>query len=125
MEIDINKPHVVRLDGDAVRHRNNSPLLRMVESVVMSCKAMSSYEAACAMLIELYPIVAENAEAMSLLTKGKEEVREFFERRNTPKPQVQYTNCSFDPNISVAKADNVVGVAETGSNINNHQREKE
>lgn len=47
---------------------------------------MVSYEAACTMLMELVPIVADNKEELALLLRGKEELRSFFEKETHRSP---------------------------------------
>ena len=47
----------------------------LINGVIEAGKAMVSYEAACTMLMELVPIVADNKEELALLLRGKEELK--------------------------------------------------
>lgn len=93
MIIDINNPHGSCPDGSK-GHQHNQ-LLILIGNAVRACKALSDYETACAFLMELVEIAATDAEAMALLMRGKEEIREFFEKRNTPQPSSNFEGCFF------------------------------
>ena len=94
MVIDINNSQNKRSDGGTNRPCQESPTMSLVRRVVSSCKAMSSYEAACAMMVEMMPVAACDTEALQELLRGKEEVRNFFEQRNTPQPSTQFEGCN-------------------------------
>ena len=55
----------------------------LINGVIEAGKAMVSYEAACTMLMELVPIVADNKEEMALLA-GQGGIKVFFrEKKHT------------------------------------------
>lgn len=72
-----------------------SAAVLLVRNVVKSCKAMSSYEAASALLLEMCEVASGDAAAFTELMRGKEEVRSFFEQRNTPQPSTKIEGCNF------------------------------
>ncbi len=134
MEININDYRNANSDGGQDGHCQGNPLVSMVEGVVKSCRALSSYEAACTMLLELVPLVASNQAALNALMRGKEEVREFFERRNTPQPSTKIEGCNIftGDNTQVARSvgkDFEVGIHSPGNQViqtqNNNNKEKE
>ena len=47
------------------------------------------------MLLEMYEVVLSDATALQELKRGKEEVRAFFEQRNTPQPSTKNEGCIF------------------------------
>ena len=95
MIIDINNNRKPDSDGGENALSQASPLVLMVRKVVNSCKAMSSYEAATPLLLEMFDMVLSDAAALAELKRGKEEVRAFFEQRNTPKPSTKFEGCNF------------------------------
>lgn len=95
MIIDINNDRKPDSDGGDGVLLQVSPLVLMVRKVVNSCKAMSSYEAATAMLLEMFDVVLTDAAALAELKRGKEEVRAFFEQRNTPQPSTKIEGCNI------------------------------
>ena len=94
MIIDINNNRKPDSDGGENALSQASPLVLMVRKVVNSCKAMSSYEAATPLLLEMFDMVLSDAAALAELKRGKEEVRAFFEQRNTPQPSTKYEGCN-------------------------------
>ena len=72
-----------------------SAMVLLVRNVIKSCRAVSSYETACTMILELVPAVASDSVALAELMRGKEEVRAFFEQRNTPQPSTKIEGCNF------------------------------
>lgn len=107
MIIDINNNRKPDSDGGEDALFQASPLVLMVRKVVNSCKAMSSYEAATPLLLEMFDVVLSDAAALAELKRGKEEVRAFFEQRNTPQPSTKFEGCNFISGD--AQADNIVG----------------
>ncbi len=108
MNLDINNIQELNSDGGVgTPLHQSSPLVLMVQKVVKSCKAMSSYEAATPLLLEMFDLVLEDAAALAELKRGKEEVRAFFEQRNTPQPSTTYEGCNFFTGDT--KADKIVG----------------
>ena len=95
MIIDINNNRKPDSDGGEDALSQVSPLVLMVRKVVNSCKAMSSYEAATPLLLEMFDVVLADAAALAELKRGKEEVRAFFEQRNTPQPSTKFEGCNF------------------------------
>ena len=89
----------------------------LVRNVVKSCKAMSSYEAASSLLLELIEVASNDAAALAELMRGKEEVRLFFEQRNTPQPSTKIEGCNFYGIDQMA-----VGSSNT---MNNKHKDKE
>lgn len=87
----------------------------LINGVIEAGKAMVSYEAACTMLMELVPIVADNKEELALLLRGKEELRSFFEKRNTPQPSAIYEGCNVF--MGETQGDKFVG-KEDNNNVN-------
>ena len=94
-----------------------SDAVQLVRNVVKSCKAMSSYEAASSLLLELIEVASKDAAALAELMRGKEEVRLFFEQRNTPQPSTKIEGCSFYGIDQMA-----VGSSNT---MNNNPKDKE
>ena len=95
MIIDINNNRKPDSDGGEDALSQVSPLVLMVRKVVNSCKAMSSYEAATPLLLEMFDVVLADAAALAELKRGKEEVRAFFEQRNTPQPSTKIEGCNI------------------------------
>ena len=95
MIIDINNNRKKDSDGGENALFQTSPLMLMVRKVINSCKAMSSYEAATPLLLELFDVVLSDAAALAELKRGKEEVRAFFEQRNTPQPSTKIEGCNI------------------------------
>ena len=95
MIIDINNNRKQDSDGGEGALCQPSPLVLMVRKVVNSCKAMSSYEAATPLLLEMFDVVLSDAAALAELKRGKEEVRAFFENRNTPQPSTKIEGCNI------------------------------
>lgn len=133
MEININNYQNAKSDRGQEGDCQGNPLVSMVENIVKSCKALSSYEAACTMLLELVPMVASNQEALNALMRGKEEVRIFFERRNTPQPSTTIEGCNIFTGSAQAERfvgkDLEVGINCPGNQViqtqNNNNKEKE
>lgn len=134
MEININDYRNENSGGGSDALCQNGSLMLLVEGMVKSCKAMSSYEQACTVLMELVPIVANNQAAMNALIRGKEEVREFFEKRNTPQPSNLFEGCNvFTGNTQAERfvgKDFEIDVTSPGnqiisqqSNYNNKEKE--
>ena len=94
MEIDINSIRGKSPDGGTDGLRQKTQTVLLVEGIVRSCKAVSNYETACTMLLEILPIVSSDPAAMEAFLRGKEEVRQFFENKNTPQPSTKYEGCN-------------------------------
>lgn len=110
MIIDINNNRKPDSDGGEDGLFQASPLVLMVRKVVNSCKAMSSYEAATPLLLEMFDVVLADAAALAELKRGKEEVRAFFEKRNTPQPSTKFEGCNFISGD--AQAEQIVGKSD-------------
>lgn len=95
MEIDINSIRGKSPDGGTDGLRQKTQTLLLVEGMVRSCKAVSKYETACTMLLEILPIVSSDPAAMDVFLRGKEEIRQFFENKNTPQPSTNFEGCNF------------------------------
>ena len=61
MIIDINNNRKPDSDGGEDGFSQVSPLVLMVRKVVNSCKALSSYEAATPLLLEMFDVVLSDA----------------------------------------------------------------
>lgn len=118
MIIDINSNRNQNSDGGIDGSFQPSPLVSLVRNVVNSCKALSSYEAATAMLLEMYDMVLSDATALQELKRGKEEVRAFFEQRNTPQPSTKFEGCNFLTGEN--QVDNIVGKNNGGVDVFGH-----
>lgn len=94
MIIDINSSQSQSSDSGTNRPYQEDPLMSMVRNVVKSCKAMSSYEAACALITEVFQVAAGDESALQELIRGTEEVKTFFEKRNTPQPSITNEGCN-------------------------------
>lgn len=129
MIIDINNNRKPDSDGGVNALSQASPLVLMVRKVINSCKAMSSYEAATPLLLEMFDMVLSDAAALAELKRGKEEVRAFFEQRNTPQPSTKFEGCNFisgdNPQVDkmvglsndfIAKSETINGGGTFGSN---------
>ena len=75
MIIDINNNRKQDSDEGKDSLLQASPLVLMVRKVINSCKAMSSYETAAPLLLEMFDVVLSDAAALAELKRGKEEVR--------------------------------------------------
>ena len=95
MEIDINCIRGKSPDGGTDGLRQKTQAVALVEGMVRSCKAVSNYETACTILLEILPIVSSDPAAMDVFLRGKEEIRQFFENKNTPQPSTKYEGCNF------------------------------
>lgn len=129
MEIDINSIQNKCSDGGKDSPCQKTHAMLLVEGMVRSCKAVSSYETACTMLMEILPVVSSDAAALEALLRGKEEVRQFFEKRNTPQPSTQIEGCNVF--MGETQGDRFVGkdmkvdVNSPGNQIVNQQYNKE
>ena len=119
MIIDINSNRNQNSDGGKDGPSQSSALVLLVRNVVNSCKALSSYEAATAMLLEMYDVVLSDITALKELQRGKEEVRAFFEQRNTPQPSTKIEGCNIytgdHPQVerSIGKSNDIIAKAQT------------
>ena len=134
MIIDISNNRKPDSDGGENAPSQASPLVLMVRKVVSSCKAMSSYEAATPLLLEMFDVVLSDAAALAELKRGKEEVRAFFEQRNTPQPSTKIEGCNIytgdNPQVerSVGQSNDIIaktttingGTCSVGSTMTEH-----
>ena len=79
MEIDINSIRGKSPDGGTNGPRQKTQTVLLVEGIVRSCRAVSKYETACTMLLEILPVVSSDPAAMDVFLRGKEEIRQFFD----------------------------------------------
>ena len=84
MIVDINNTQQPNGDGGTDAPVGLSAPVLLVRNIVKTCKAMASYEAASAMLLPMVEEVSADPAAFAELRRGIEEVRAFFERRDTP-----------------------------------------
>ena len=102
-----------------------SAMVLLVRNVIKSCRAVSSYETACTMILELVPAVASDSVALAELMRGKEEVRAFFEQRNTPQPSTKIEGCNIytgdNPQVerSVGKSNDIIAKSATINGVGN------
>lgn len=129
MEIDINSTQSRCSDGGIDDPCQKTQMVLLVDSMVNSCKAVSNYETACAMLLGLLPGVLSDPAALNALLRGKEEVRQFFENRNTPQPSSHIEGCNVF--LGEAKGERFVGkdmkvdINSPGNQIVNQQNNKD
>ena len=115
VELSSNKNREPERDQDGLCQPSAAELL--VRNVVKSCKAMSSYEAASSLLLEMIEVTSKDAAALAELIRGKEEVRLFFEQRNTPQPSTKIEGCNFYGVDQIA-------VGNSNTMNNNHKDEE-
>ena len=133
MIIDINNNRKQDSDEGKDSLLQASPLVLMVRKVINSCKAMSSYETAAPLLLEMFDVVLSDAAALAELKRGKEEVRAFFEQRNTPQPSTKFEGCNIytgdNPQVerSVGKSNDIIAKSATingGGNLGSNTMTK-
>lgn len=86
MTIDINNNRNGSSDGGKNGPCQKSKMTLLVEEVVKSAKAMSSFEAASALLLAIVPVILGDQAATDTFLRGREELIAFFENKNKPLP---------------------------------------